>query len=179
MFSRLQGFLFFGTADKLYEQIRAHTLNPAMPLRFVVLDLALVSGMDSTATLSIRKLLLLMREKQIIPVIAGLEGRTRKQWLEAGMDSDARLQLFVDQDHAVEWCEDQIIAEYAAGDVAMATLYDDLTSILPNHAGVEKLTGYLEKLEIEAGTYLMRRGDDPDALIFYRVGTVDGAVGKR
>lgn len=167
---QLQGFLFFGTADKLYEQIRAHTLNPARPLRFVVLDLSLVSGMDSTAALSIKKLLLLMREKQITPVIAGLDGRTRTQWLKAGMESDSEVKHFVDQDHAVEWCEDQILAEYAPDVVVNASVYDDLTGILPNHAGVEKLTQYLDRIEIGAGTYLMRRGDAPDALYFIESG---------
>jgi SulP family sulfate permease len=167
---QLQGFLFFGTADKLYEQIRAHTLNPAMPLRYVVLDLSLVSGMDSTATLSIKKLLFLMREKHITPAISGLEGRMRKQWLEAGMDAESGLQLFVDRDHAVEWCEDRILAEYAPDSVVTASLYGDLTSILPNTAGVENLTRYLDKMEIAAGTYLMRQGDRPDALYFIESG---------
>lgn len=167
---KLQGFLFFGTADKLFEQIRAHTLNPALPLRFVVLDLSLVSGMDSTATLSIKKLLLLLRDKHITPVIAGLKGSLRKQWLEAGMDSEPGLQVFADLDHAVEWCEDRILAEHGQVSVVATSLYDDLTSILPNETGVEKLTRYLERIEIAAGTILIRQGDPPDALYFVESG---------
>lgn len=167
---KLQGFLFFGTADKLYEQIRAHALNPALSLRYLVLDLSLVSGMDSTATLSIKKLLLFLRDKHITLVIAGLEGRTRKQWLEAGMNADSGLQLFADPDHAVEWCEDRILAEHAPAAVVTPSLEDDLAGILPNHAGVKNLVGYLDRLEIEAGTYLVRRGDPPDALYFIESG---------
>jgi len=41
----LQGFLFFGTANRLYETIRHHIQDPdGMPPRFIILDFRLVTG---------------------------------------------------------------------------------------------------------------------------------------
>jgi len=49
---QLQGFIFFGTANSLYETIRSYVESSETPLRFVMLDLGLVRGIDSSAVKS-------------------------------------------------------------------------------------------------------------------------------
>ena len=51
----LQGFIFFGTANNLYEQVKKRVLDQSLPpARFVVLDFARVTGLDSTGLLELR-----------------------------------------------------------------------------------------------------------------------------
>jgi len=53
----LQGFLFFGTANKLLNQIRQRLGHPDLPpLKFVVFSFCSVTGLDSSAILSFTKL---------------------------------------------------------------------------------------------------------------------------
>ena len=62
----LQGLIFFGTANKLLNQIRDRIDHPtAKEVRFVVLDFRLVSGLDASAVLSFAKLKQVATQKQI------------------------------------------------------------------------------------------------------------------
>ncbi len=173
---KLQGFIFFGTADRLYDQVRAETRRSQVPLRYVVLDMALVPGMDSTAMLSIEKLRMLAREKEITLAVAGLQGRAQAQWFKAGLGHEQGFRLFPDLDHAVEWCEDRIIAQYGTEDVVTASLYQELLSIVPQRDTVNKLISNMERIEIEAGKYLMRQGDASDAMYFIESGQLTALV---
>ena len=69
----LQGFIFFGTANSLYEQVKKRVLDPSLlPARFVILDFSRVTGLDSTGLLSFDKLWSLTQEQGIILVLTGL-----------------------------------------------------------------------------------------------------------
>ena len=52
----LQGFLFFGTASKIVEHVKKRLIqSKAMQLKFMILDFRMVSGMDSSAGISLYK----------------------------------------------------------------------------------------------------------------------------
>ncbi len=171
---KLHGFIFFGTADRLFEQIRERTRQARLsPLRFVVLDFALVSGLDSTALLSFEKLLRLVKQQEMTLVMAGLQGRTREQFAKGEFRAPPQvLQFFTDLDRAVEWCENQLTVGLQFVTPTETTLRDELGAILLDHAGVQKLIGYMERMEVAAGEYLIRQGDEADALYFVESGRV-------
>ncbi|MEZ4719277.1 MAG: SulP family inorganic anion transporter [Caldilineaceae bacterium] len=53
----LQGYIFFGTAHRLLEQITARLEDESLPpLRYLVMDFRLVTGMDSSSALSFARL---------------------------------------------------------------------------------------------------------------------------
>jgi SulP family sulfate permease len=69
----LQGFIFFGTANSLYEQVKQRVLDQDLPpARFVVLDFSRVTGLDSTGLLSFDKLWSLTKEQCIVLTFTGL-----------------------------------------------------------------------------------------------------------
>ncbi len=69
----LQGFIFFGTANSLYEQVKKRVLDQSQPqAHFVVLDFARVTGLDSTGLLSFDKLRSLTQEQGITLIFTGL-----------------------------------------------------------------------------------------------------------
>jgi SulP family sulfate permease len=73
---RLQGFLFFGTCTSVEETIR-RLLDPVSwnenPIRFLVLDLALVPGVDVSSAEALIRIQRLLAAKECILVLCGLK----------------------------------------------------------------------------------------------------------
>ena len=78
---RVHGFVFFGTASGLLERIRKRVERG--PLRFLLVDLARVTGMDSSAVMSFRKVAQLAEANGFGLVFAGASDVVRRQ-LERG-----------------------------------------------------------------------------------------------
>lgn len=169
---KLHGFIFFGTADGLFGQIQARARRADMaPLRFIVLDLTQVTGLDSTALLSLEKLVRLTQEQQIVLALAGLHGRTRAQFGQGDLvPAPGALEYFDDLDHALEWCENRILAEHATPQLPLVSLQEQWARIVPATADTQKLLDYMERREVARGEILIRQGDAADALYFLEAG---------
>ena len=172
---KLQGFIFFGTAISLFEQVRdlGQRADPR-PMRFAVLDFAQVTGLDSTALLSFNKLLQLAQEKRFNLVLCGLSDRTSEQFAKGGFQAQPGvLQLISDLDHAIEWCENQILASVPLDTEAESSLRAELAEILPGEEPrLDRLMGYLERRELAPGEYLIHQGDAPEMMYFIESGQV-------
>jgi len=172
---KLQGFIFFGTANSLFEQVRERTrLADLPPVRFVVQDFAQVTGLDSTALLRFAKLLQLAQEQHFTLVLTGLSGSASQQFAKAGFQPQPGvLMLFGDLDHGIEWCENQILATVPAEAEPECDLQTQLAAILPgDECRIEGLMRHLERQEVAAGEYLVRQGDDPEMMYFIETGQV-------
>ncbi len=170
----LQGFLFFGTADSLFQQVRRRAADDRRdPLRFAVLDFRQVSGLDSSAVLSFVKLKQLAESQQFTLVLAHCSAEIRRQLEKGGLADDGeRVRNFPELDRAVEWCEDQILlAEGAGPDGGERPIQELLAETLP---GLDPalMARYFERHEVAAGHYLMRQGDAPEDLYFVESGKV-------
>lgn len=183
----LQGFIFFGTANNLLEQVRRRVEASHLPrLRFVILDFRQVTGLDSTAGLSFEKINQLAQTRQIVLVFTSPSGEGT---LPAQRSSVARLfaqltdvdpdetektvRSFPDLDHGLEWCENQILL--AAGvnpDDDKESLRFQFSALLPNATNLDNLLNYFERLEVGSGYYLMKQGDPPEDLYFIETGQV-------
>jgi len=178
----LQGFIFFGTANSLYEQVKKRVLDQALPpARFVVLDFSRVTGLDSTGLLSFDKLWSLTKEQDITLIFSGLnklgvqhvsihDQLTRGGFVE---QADA-LRFFSDLDHGVEWCEDQIVAG-ARLQIEEKDLADYFAGILPVEQ-MRRIVHYLQRQEFAAGEYLMQQGAEADDLFFIESGQVTSQI---
>jgi SulP family sulfate permease len=172
---QLQGFIFFGTANSLYEKIKQLTTMPDNALKFVVMDMMLVQGIDSSAVKSFEKLARDLEKKDIDLVIVNTSEPVRKAFEADGLQSSdyERLQYFDDLEHATEWCED-LIAENEAkkieaakmeGREAVADLfqavYSDMMAALEIQVMfetlIERMQSYLDTLDVKAGDYLYRQ----------------------
>jgi SulP family sulfate permease len=106
---RLQGFLFFGTAHRLLDEIGAELAAPrAVPLRFLVLDFGRVTGADASAIASFARLLGEAESRgfrivlaAVPPTVAGL--------IKAVRGGD-KLAIFADLDHCLEHAENALLA---------------------------------------------------------------------
>jgi SulP family sulfate permease len=171
----LQGYIFFGTANALLEQIRALVASTDQPLvRYVALDFRRVTGLDSSAVLSFVKGKQLAEAEGISLVLTHLSGRIRRQLELGGLsESDDCLRFFSDLDHGLEWCEEELLE--VEGITAMhlpVTLRAQLADSGFEKANTTRLMEFLERTDVRAGEYLIRQGQEADQLYFIERGTV-------
>lgn len=172
---KLQGFLFFGTANSLLTDIRARLDDPARRSpRYVVLDFQLVTGVDSSAVLSFTRLRQVTSARDITLIFTGLSDTVREQLGGAGYPlHDAPDQrVFSTLDYGVEWAEDAILAaEHTEGDTALP-LIRQLAPMLPPNVPPASLMAYMERMEVQPGEYLVRQGDASDEMYLVEAGEV-------
>jgi len=188
MILQLQGFIFFGTANSLYEKIKQFTA--AKDTKFVVLDMLLVQGIDSSAVISFEKLAGHLEKKEIHLIIVNLSDKVRMSFESGGLTSDAfeLLQFYNDLDHATEWCEDLIVKTETVkiqqakmegketGNDLFQAVYADMMAALDIQVMFETLTErmkkYLEQLELSQGDYLFRQKELSNDVYFVMRGQV-------
>lgn len=173
--AQLQGFIFFGTADKLLKRIRDHVESSESEFtRYVVLDFARVTGLDSTALLSFHKLKQVMTIHDITIVFTEVSTTVRQQLISDGLDSgDGSVRFFPDLDRGVEWCEDQLLQQSGVTETdAPASLSQQLAFLLPDGMNLAELLQYLEPISVAAGEHIMLQGDEPEFLFFVETGQV-------
>jgi sulfate permease, SulP family len=100
---QVQGFVFFGTADALAQRAAARAADRSRPLRFLVIDFARVTGIDSSAALSIAGMQRLAAERGFVLALASLQPSTQERLTAAGLDEgDTHTRVFADLDHAAQ-----------------------------------------------------------------------------
>jgi SulP family sulfate permease len=172
----LQGFIFFGTAQKILDMVRQRIDNRDLPpVRFLVLDFRPVNGFDSSALFGFAKMKQLTHARGITLVFTSLSPKMQRQMekeiLREGEEDS--LQVFADLDHGIEWCEDQMIASFESLDFGStpSTLMKQLEKALPSSVSAAELMTYFEEKKAEQGEYVIRQGDD-SALYFIETGQV-------
>jgi len=176
---RLHGFLFFGTAHNLYDRVRQRlNARQALPLRFLVLDFVLVSGIDSSAINSFQRMRQLAEAQGFTLVFAHLTLQMQRQLEQTGFDlkDDAMFRVFQDLDHALDWCEDQILTAHESalrdrrdarhgqgGDAVLEATFDDMMAFLEQQEAfemlLERMEKYLKRVEIPKGEHVIRQGE--------------------
>jgi SulP family sulfate permease len=171
---RLQGFLFFGTANSLLLRLRNRLQQPASQVSFILLDFQQVTGMDSTALLSFLKLEQISGKLGAYLLIAGASPAVCQSLTLGGFGSASeRVQFFPAVDYALEWYEERVLSsgEEAPAAAGLRQVILDLaqTNQAPP-ALVDSLLDCMERLELPAGHVLIRQGDSPEDLYFLETG---------
>jgi SulP family sulfate permease len=174
---RLQGFIFFGTANSVLQQVRRRAeTRDSSRLGFVVLDFRRVSGLDSSAAFSLSRCMQLAEKHGFQLVLTQLSDEIRRQLREDVFRTDEgpNHRILPNLDHGVEWCEERLLASASeAVPAAVERSRERQTVTWQQPAGLESFLGYMERQEVPAGTVLIREGSDADALYFLESGEVD------
>jgi SulP family sulfate permease len=181
----LQGFIFFGTAQKLLDTVRQRIENRDLtPVRFLVLDFRLVNGFDSSAVLGFAKIKQLTEARGITIVFTHLSFKMQRQMREVLRELNDSIHISPDLDHGIEWCEDRIISalENTGAENIAPTLIAQLEKSLPSSVSSTELLSYFEEKKTAKGDYLIHQGDDSVGLFFIETGQVtvqlEGSDGK-
>ena len=167
----LQSYLFFGSANRLYQHVK--TLITRHPeCRFLVFDFKLVTGIDSSAAYSFDQIKRTADDLGIRLVLVHLPSAAEKALRSSGFVSP-EVSIVPELDHALEWCENEIIAQHRGREGEEANLRDWFTQILGTEQDAAELMGRCERLEVGAGEIIVNAGDAADSMHFI----LDGRVG--
>ncbi len=172
----LSGYIFFGSSEGLFDQIRNDigTLAPRR-VQYVILDFGMVSGFDSSGLLSLGKLRNLCRVNDGLLLYCALSPKSHSMLERAsffiGKDPCPAFNSF---QTALAWCEDQILA---SSNIVIDTSYDGferwLQQRLGAHFAASDLTTYLERKEFEGPQVIYREGEASDTVDLIASGTVN------
>jgi SulP family sulfate permease len=170
----LQGFIFFGTANRVLDQVRGRMADPGLPaLHFVALDFRQVNGLDASAVLSFVRMKQLVQTEEIVLVFTHLtEEMKRSLSGEVLTEEDRGLwRIESDLDHGLEWCEEQML-RLAEGEEPSVDDRGRPADIRPGPIATPELKEYVERMEVPQGQYLIHQGDAPGGLYFIEAGQV-------
>lgn len=174
---RLRGFLFLGSIHGVLRRIDERLARQEdEPLRYVVLDFGAVHGMGSSVNVGLIMLMRLARDREFRLVLSSLSLEVAQHLERVGFvkpgDGDG-VQVFMNTDFALEWCENHILEEEGALGGADKPLAELLTPVFPDPAAVPQLMAVLTRLEARKGEYIFCQGDAPDAMYFVESGNVN------
>jgi SulP family sulfate permease len=183
---RLKGYLFFGTAYGLLEELKTCLEAPCV---FLILDFSRVSGLDSSTANALLRLHQSCQQKKVLLLLTAIP-QDLKQILEAsGMeildDSDETVKLspkilmrtagqFVDWDRALEWCENELLSRLPtteSGEFTLESVLKERMDLMPYE--MVHLVRYFEPINVKAGDYFIRQGDVADSMYLITKGKVE------
>lgn len=171
---RLQGYLFFGTSDKLLGRVREILEDTTNREHFIVLDFLRVHDLDSSAVSSFTRMYQLAELHDVYLVLTQVKPFIRRQMLQGGFKPSQRVQIFPTLDHGVEWCENMLLQHHEAStQFIQVGIRGQLRRTFNKPELVERLLTYLERMEVEANTPLFRRGDPADTMYFVETGRLN------
>ena len=167
----LQSYLFFGSANRLYQHVKA-LLERHPECHFLVFDFKLVTGIDSSAAYSFDQIKRTAQDRGIKLVLVHLPAAAEKA-LRSSEFISADVSIVPELDHALEWCENEIIVLHQGRDQEEASLRDWFTQILGTEEDAAELIHRCERLEVATGEIIVSAGAPADSMHFI----LDGRVG--
>lgn len=174
---RLRGFIFFGSAYRFYGHVKQRiTDSEADPIAYLILDFKAVRGFDYSTIQDFAKLKGLTSQHGITLLLSNVLPHLQPVLEDAGIAgrNSGASSLFDDLDHALEWCENALLAHADLLDSSRVTVEEQLAE----HAMIESrdirsLHSYLERIETAVGDVVFEQGDESDVLYFIETGRVD------
>ncbi len=167
----LQSYLFFGSANKLYQHVKS-LLAENPECRFLLFDFKLVTGIDSSAAYSFAQIKRVAADRGIRLVLVHLPAPAEKA-LRSSEFITKDVSIVPELDHALEWCENEIINQHQDRAQEEADLRGWFSRILGSEEDAAELIARCERLEVEAGETIVRAGDEASSMHFI----LDGRVG--
>ena len=171
---QLQGYLFFGTADRIVDHVRRRlAAADRASLRFLVLDFRYVSGVDSAAATCFVKIRGLINTQRVKLFFSHVSPEVERALRRADIifDDNLTTTLEVDIDHAVEQAEEMLLSEAPELD-AGTHLVNHLVAAIGAYPRLADLVALMSCMSMQPEEVLIRAGDDADDVFFVAHGRV-------
>ena len=155
----LQGFVFFGTADRVFDHLKVR-LASTRELRFAVFDFRAVTGIDSSAVELFERIALFAHANDVTMLLSSLSPVHSGQFSSL-VDHHSAVREEPSLDHAMAWCEDRILEGLDVSAEHRRSLPDEL---------LELLDPYLDSRVIPAGDSLMVQGEEAPGIFLITSG---------
>ena len=115
---KLAGYLFFGTIVSVENRIRGLLEEEAFqtkPIRFLVLDLAHINGVDFSAAEAFTRINRLLRKRDVNMVISGMnvDNEVGQSLRSVGLFyEENKVEIFADLNDALEYCENNLLKAF-------------------------------------------------------------------
>ena len=154
----LQGYLFFGSVDRLATEIRSVAQGGRT---WLILDFTLVSGLDSSACAMLEKLAYLADRLGLRVLVCGVEGdvaATMENWQRDFLTRNG-IRNATSRDKALEWAETELLDSLGLRDEAGQGFHDLLLTYLPDADARARLADLFHPVDLVAGQVLIRQGE--------------------
>ncbi len=172
----LQGFMFFGTANKLLTRVIGRCgVAGGDAVEVVVFDFRRVSGVDTSAAMSFVKLRQFAEKRGLALVFAGQNEDVARVLDNSGFRGaeGATWHNEADLDHALEWSENRLLARLATEVVGKPhSLVADLAEDLEDPVQVARMMSYVETMAVPAGAVVLEQGSPANDLFILESGQV-------
>ncbi|KAI8369316.1 sulfate transporter family-domain-containing protein [Radiomyces spectabilis] len=122
---KLQGYLFFGTINQVERAIRDmldERVWDVTPVRFVILDMQLVQGLDFSAAEAFVRIRRLLGSRDVYMIICNVARQSDEEkalaksgmWMDEDNSQQTDLKCFQYLNDALEWCENVLLESYFA-----------------------------------------------------------------
>ena len=166
----LQSYLFFGSANRLYQQVKA--LFAREPdCRFLIFDFRLVIGMDSSAMHSFTQIRQAAEEAGARLVLVSLSSELAEAFNARKFISNDVV-VATDLDHALEFCEQQLIDEHRTQGGGSRNLLDWLSQAFRSAEQARELAEACERLDVAKDELIALQGDTASSMHFILEGRV-------
>jgi len=170
----LQSYLFFGSANYLYEHVKS--LLTAHPhCRFLIFDLRLVTGVDSSAAHSFIQIKRAADRCGAQLVLVNINKELMRSFRGMGLLSKD-VAVEADVDHALESCENALIKLHSQQANEAGSLRDWLAQALGNGEYADVLARECRRVNFRAGDVITRQHAPADCMHFILEGRVDVKV---
>lgn len=166
----LQSYLFFGSANRLYQQVKS-LFARELGTRFLVFDFGRVTGIDSSAIHSFTQIKRVAEESGARVVLVGLSAEIERAFLARRLIA-SDVVLAGDLDHALEACENAVIAAHLTKASGEVTLHDWLSRALGSSKLAEDLAALCDRLEVGKDEVIAAQGEPADSMLFILEGRI-------
>jgi SulP family sulfate permease len=165
----LQGFLFFGTAHRLLQEVRQR-FDLAEGVRAVILDFGDVDGVDSSAISSLRRIAEIGEERGVDVIFCAVPKVVSDHLGKMASPQARRFQIFPSVDEALERCEEGSLRAPEIKQSEAPPLAQALAREFSNPSLAAVILGRLDSFDVQAGDVLMQQGDASNDLAFIETG---------
>jgi len=166
----LQSYLFFGSANRLYQYVKS-LLARQPECRFLIFDLRLVTGIDSSATHSFAQIKQAAAAYGAQIVLVNLAPELERAFRTARFISDDVI-VASDLDRALETCEQRVIEAHQAEAGDARSLRAWLSDALGSAENADRLAECCRRLEVKTGDVIARQGEPATSMHFILEGRV-------
>jgi SulP family sulfate permease len=174
----LQGALFFGSAEKVANEIAEQMQQDT---RYVILDLRRVTEIDSTGSEILQEINsdLATQSKHLLLSVAQPSGPAELLADSGVVDAVSRARVFPDLDRAIAWAEDDLlVSEARPGAAEQAELSLDQAGILAGFTAAEvaQVEKRVKRAVYQDGQVIFRQGDAGNELFIIAKGTASASL---